>query len=591
VPELFSIKSISVYLRAKGIELLEVTDSHITTLHHINGAAVGIKGVFGTSFPFELPSFYLLNRLHFGQLAHVGWVKDPEKPDDDVGLICEGVTISRSVNYESPELVFEFGLESAIRTLTRVLSSDDVNCAEVLSEFSGHWQFHCATRTTRHIGLMGAEEKPVKLSVYKKRQNIFTYIPCDPVINEGYGLLPGKKVKPDHKGLYIPIGTTILPPAPQQGILAWWHDSVLPFLPGDVQVLLAEQCKKHTNKSKPFSVILSVSIGKGQLAWVGFTLTYKTKLSHNRKNQPPLFAGASLSGWNVEPFPVQIHNQEYLLPRGGASGDLSTEKILLVGCGSLGGEIARQLGYAGIGQLDLVDFDALETNNIYRHVLPSDYIGVDKCSALKRELEYQFPYLVVEKLAQFKELRQIARLEKLEAFLSQYDGVIVATGDVTQERYFNEVVSNLSGKPWVIYTWLEGYGVGGHAVFVNSEGKGCLACLFRDPDSGEESLSNIQSFLSVDQDFAVDISGCGTHFLPYGYTDVIETATLTSRIVGKVYGGAIKDSVRVSWKGSGQEAEVAGLKMTGRWKRFKQSGCPIPLLWDECVICGGSNDL
>lgn len=591
MPELFSTGSIADYLKGKGFELLEVTDSHITTRHHIDGAEVCIKGMVGARFPFELPSFFLLNRLHYGQLAHISWARNPERPEDDIGSICEGVAISRSVNYESPELVFEYGLESAISTLTRVLSSEDANCAEVLSEFSGHWRFHCDTNATRHISLVGVCQHPVKLSVYKKRSKTFTYIPCDPIVNEGYGLLPGKKDKPDHKGLYIPIDVPILPPKPQQDILEWWHDTVVPNMQGDVQLLLTEQCKKHTDKSKPFSVILSVSVGDGQLAWVGFTLTYKSKMSYNRKNQPPLFSGASLSGWNVEPFPVQIHNQDYLLPRGGAFDELSTEKILLVGCGSLGGEIARQLGYAGVGQLDLIDFDSLETSNIYRHVLPSVYTGIDKCSALKRELEYQFPYLVVEKLGQFKELREVAKLDKLEAFLSQYDGVIVATGDVAQERYFNEVVNNLSSKPWVIYAWLEGYGVGGHAVFVSPEGRGCLSCLFRDAESGEESLSNIQNFLSVDQEFAVDLSGCGTHFLPYGYTDVIETATLTTRIVEKVYSDAIEDSVRASWKGDGREAEVAGLRMTGRWKRFKQDRCLIPLLWDECMICGGSDDI
>ncbi|MBU2886289.1 ThiF family adenylyltransferase [Gilvimarinus agarilyticus] len=589
--DLFRTESIANYLRSKGFETLDVTEEHITIQYNIDDVKVGIKGVFSTRFPFELPSFYLINRLGYGQLAHVSWTRNPELAEDDVGSICEGVTISRSVNYEFPELVFEYALESAIRTLTRVLSSDDINRAEVKSEFAGHWRFHCSTNTVRHIASMGAGEKPLKLSVYKLRSNVFSYTTSDPIVNEGYGLQPGKKDKPDHKGLYIPIKTPILPPAPQQCILAWWHDTVLPVLSDDVRLFLADVCKKHTSKYQIFSVILSVTIGKGRLAWVGFNLTYKSRMSYNRKNQPPLFSGASLSGWSVKPFPVQVHNQDYLLPRGGVSGELSTEKILVVGCGSLGGEIARQLGYSGVGQLDLVDFDSFEADNIYRHVLPSTYIGIDKCFALKRHLENQFPYLVVETLNQFKDLREISRVEKLETFLSQYDGVIVATGDVTQERYFNEVVSQLKNKPWVIYAWLEGYGVGGHSVFVNPEGRGCLACLFRDSESGEQSLSNIQNFLSINQDFAVDLSGCGTHFLPYGYTDVIETATLTTRIVEGIYNGSIGTSVRVSWKGNGREAKEAGLKMTGRWKRFKQDRYPIPLVWSECVTCGSSDDL
>ena len=593
MPELYSPCEVAEHLREQGYNLVEVTDEHLRVRYDFNGRIVHLLGKFTPRFPFEPPEIYVVDRLKYGHLAHVGWRKNPTPPDEDLGLVCKGVSIARSVNFESPELVFEYGLEAACDLLATLFESDEYNLSEVLGEFSGHWRFHCEKPTGRHVALIEPSDKPESLLRYKRGSAVFTYCPPEILANDEYGLKPRKKDKSDGQGIYIPISTPILPPRPEESILEWWHDTVLPTQSQEALNSIEHWCRKHTKKSKPYSVIMSIDRGEGQISWAGFLLKYKSPNSYTTKNPPPLFFGSSVpAGWRVEAFNIQIHNQSYLLPRGGADKDLSTEKILLIGCGSLGGEIARLLAYSGVGQLDLFDFDTFETNNIYRHVVPSTYLGVRKTEALKYRLQHQFPYLEVEEFDDsYKELKDLASDSNLERILSRYDGVILATGDVTQERHFNNVVQGLAEKPWLIFSWLEGYGVGGHCVYVHPESEGCLSCLFRDPELGTESLQNIQNFLSVDQDFAVDLAGCGTHFLPYGYVDVVETATLTMRLVESVIGASTQSSVRSSWKGTDSGAKEQGLALTGRWKRFQQDRKFIPLTWSECPVCGSSNDL
>lgn len=62
---------------------------------------------------------------------------------------------------------------------------------------------------------------------------------------------------------------------------------------------------------------------------------------------------------------------------------LAKERILLVGCGSGGGQLALELAKSGIGTLILADPDLLEVHNVMRHVLGTAYIGQPKTVAIK----------------------------------------------------------------------------------------------------------------------------------------------------------------------------------------------------------------
>ena len=49
------------------------------------------------------------------------------------------------------------------------------------------------------------------------------------------------------------------------------------------------------------------------------------------------------------------------------------KRILIIGCGSIGGHVICELAKAGYEDLTIVDYEKLTEENIFRHVLGMEY--------------------------------------------------------------------------------------------------------------------------------------------------------------------------------------------------------------------------
>ena len=75
---------------------------------------------------------------------------------------------------------------------------------------------------------------------------------------------------------------------------------------------------------------------------------------------------------------------------------VKNSKVVILGLGGLGSNIASMLARVGVGNLKLVDFDKVELNNLNRQFYNKTHIGLFKTDALKSELELINPYLNFE---------------------------------------------------------------------------------------------------------------------------------------------------------------------------------------------------
>jgi hypothetical protein len=566
------IKKIKKFLEEKEHHV-EVSDSRIITKHQFADFEIRISGdLTYNNFPFSLPRLYLLDRNKYGSLAHVGWNINDGK---DEGPICEGVTENCHIDFNQPGEIYLRSLNKAVETIKSLLSDKEKNEKEILEEFSGHWRFS-VKKSSKNKVISFIEPSDSLLEITPIITNDATYKNSTVFINNNeadintdYTFLNRiKNRKYVNRGIYLPLDKPILPPGPNDTIIKWWLE-LLKKLPESIQVALMEKSKRK--KTKIFWVISSVQIKENNYSW------FCIKFENQNNANPPLATNSNIGGWSALAYNTILHNKEYIMPRGGASDSLANKTIAVIGCGSIGAEVARQLASIGIGKLIFVDDDSLSVENIHRHVLSSKHIGKKKTIALEDELKMQYPYLRAE-------ASNIILLRKCldKTFLDSVDGIIVATGNPTEERYFNEELFKKEIRPWVIYTWTEGHSVGGHAVYVHSSGKGCLNCLYRDGD-GKKSLNSIQNFLESEQDIAVDIAGCGTHFLPYSYTDAIQSAVLAIRLTLYAFENQLIESSRISWKGL--TAPDFSLKTTYRYEYFKNSLAVETLFWTGCDVC------
>lgn len=512
--------------------------------------------------PISLPVFFLLNAAAYMPLAHVAF----DEPNN-AGTICVGDHESLSINFDRPELVFEDSLTRHIELLTKAITQPDWNKEELLREFKANWDIVAADHNYDLV-------LPPNLQCDQR----YTFTVKAPAQGQKYGLdskyIGASLNEAEDKfvprvsrsallasraeaGDAITIPVASLNPAPYRkgDVGQWFLDTVNSF---DVPNLTAIKKAVQFRRNR-FWIVFFANTPSGP-TWFGISF----KHNDGKKSSLPL-KPSSLKNWTIQAIRILPYSRDFIAPRGGANLDLKDNKVLLVGCGSVGCEVARHLASSGVGHLDLTDPDTYQFENLYRHCLPEYFTGCSKTIALKSQIEQQYLWANVRSftynLLQFRD----------NDLLKNYDLIVVAIGSPTHERFFHDFLRKENVKTPVIFNWLEGYGVGGHAILEIPDSKGCLKCAYIDHADGEYGLSSNLNFIESGQEITVNHAGCGQNFLPYSANSSAQTALIASDLAIKHLLGRVSQSSKVSWKGDNTDAITAGIHTTHRYNKFDRS--------------------
>lgn len=287
----------------------------------------------------------------------------------------------------------------------------------------------------------------------------------------------------------------------------------------------------------------------------------------------------------IGPAAVTRYDPTFLLGRGGAATSLRKKRVLVVGCGSLGGRIAFDLARSGISSLTLVDNDQLAPENTFRHVLGREYWFKNKADALKAEIERQVPYVTVNAVEKTIEQALSHHIVRFDRF----DLVVFAIGNPTIELRMNKELAEMRSAPPAIFAWLEPLGIGGHALLVQRSGSGCFRCLFEEPYDPSDGLYNSASFAAPAQFFGRDLSGCGSSFTPFGFLDAGSTANLAARLSMDALTGRERGNPLLSWKGDSTEFTTQEFKLSDRYRRSDKHlfNSRYDYRSNACPVCGG----
>ena len=168
---------------------------------------------------------------------------------------------------------------------------------------------------------------------------------------------------------------------------------------------------------------------------------------------------------------------------------LSTKRVLVVGCGGLGGMVIECLARIGVGYLRVVDGDVFEESNLNRQLLSSRMnLGRPKILAAQQRVMAVNPLVVVDAV------QAELTVENARELLGECDVAVDCLDNIPARLVLQEAAKE-AGIPVVhgaVAGWLG-------RICVIQPGEDLLTLLYPEPDEmrGEERLAGTLSFTAA----------------------------------------------------------------------------------------------
>lgn len=168
---------------------------------------------------------------------------------------------------------------------------------------------------------------------------------------------------------------------------------------------------------------------------------------------------------------------------------LAEKRVLVVGCGGLGGTVIECLARIGVGHLRVVDGDVFEESNLNRQLLSSSMnMGRPKTLAARQRV------LAVNPLVEVEAVQAELTVENARELLGECD-VALDCLDNIPSRLVLQQAAKAAGIPMVhgaVAGWLG-------RICVIQPGEDLLTLLYPEPDEmrGEERLAGTLSFTAA----------------------------------------------------------------------------------------------
>lgn len=191
---------------------------------------------------------------------------------------------------------------------------------------------------------------------------------------------------------------------------------------------------------------------------------------------------------------------------------VTRKRVVVFGCGSLGAPTIELLARAGVGTIEVVDAELMQSENISRHPLGIQSNGQYKASEFCKRLMTSLPGL--------KSIAHTIRAQDwLAAGHSAPDLILDCTGDQAVRMAIQRTrLSLLNGVPTMM-AWMEPFGAAAHVVTIAGTDEWPAS----DPAEAAINIADWPDGIEIKH------PGCGQGFHQYGMADAWEAAALTAR--------------------------------------------------------------
>lgn len=522
---------------------------------------------FKVSFPYNIPSMFISpvpkKRLHI----------------DSEGKICLTDESSLLLDVSRPvQLIIEC-LRLADRILN--LSPDDPEYqVELKKEFLSYWGFQEHGISIWSIFPISNCHSIQEVSLFQfgKSYILASSLPdANSFLCDYCGLSPidkSKEVLPHAWVMRLKDGAAILSPFEDHD----WSD-IIRYIKNNSDFEIRQKFWDLASKLVKKTIvrlIFVVPASDGVEGDIVFGVSVAIKNAHKM----PIKASRSKVVLQVN---VVRYDYDFLLSRCGASPSLKDKRVLLLGCGSVGGFLANNLCQMGITQLDLLDKDTFSADNVHRHFMGFEAVKQRaircKSDLLRNILTEKYVYSDIDSLNYIDRTVETVVLGNPD-ILCQYDLIISALGEPTLNLAISDLlVTHQIGVPFIV-CFNEPYGIGGHVITTNVSNESCLRCFYTDPVCG--ILCSFRgSLVEANQTFKKSLSGCSGIFMPYSTLDSQQTAIYAARKAVEVLTGKLTHNDFYTWRGDASLLISQGFSVSEYFlsnkeiNHFSNPNCPI----------------
>lgn len=260
--------------------------------------------------------------------------------------------------------------------------------------------------------------------------------------------------------------------------------------------------------------------------WIGFGFTFDEMTQQGYAKKPARYkqylhgkgGGRNIFRMVIDDVsPKFIHGRNLLFP------DLTDRRITLVGCGAIGGYLAKALVSLGAGRgvrglLKIYDGGLVRAENVARHYLGMNSLNQLKAVAVAEDLRRQFPGTRIE---------AVPTRVPLNPNLFLTDLVIDATGMEAVAEMLNDYrLAEDREVPPFLYVCVRGNGEAVQGLWTDSRKHGCFRCLRMPP--GPRYLEDRYKLLN--QQPQEGFKGCQA-FTPYAVSAPMSAASLAADMI------------------------------------------------------------
>ncbi|MGE4357090.1 MAG: ThiF family adenylyltransferase [Candidatus Omnitrophota bacterium] len=178
-------------------------------------------------------------------------------------------------------------------------------------------------------------------------------------------------------------------------------------------------------------------------------------------------------------YDLERYSRQLIIEGWGKEGQkkLKNSEVFIAGAGGLGSPVAIYLAVAGVGKINICDYDVLELSNLNRQILHHDErLGINKAISGKETLKILNPSIEV------KEITEKIVKDNVDILVGESQIIVDCMDNFETRLVLNECA--IRKKIPLVYASV--WGMSGYLSFIQVPETPCLFCIFSDSPPKEK---------------------------------------------------------------------------------------------------------